>query len=76
MIPNNFSNELPEMSGIGSAVNGFTGIMASSLALITSFQTELDWWVRFSGSVILLAISTISLYNMISQIVVKWRNKR
>jgi hypothetical protein len=76
MIPNHFPNELPEISGVGSAVNGFTGIMASSLALITSFQTELDWWVRFSSSVILLAISIVSLYNMISQIIVKWRKKR
>lgn len=76
MLHNNFTNDLPEMNGISSGIHGFTGIMASSLALITSFQTELDWWVRFSSSVILLAISTVSLYNMICQIIAKWRKKQ
>ena len=58
-----------------SYTNGFTGITASTLALITSFQEQLDWLVRFSGSVILLAISIISLYNMISQLITKWRKR-
>lgn len=55
--------------------NGVTGAASSSLALITSFQQQLDWWVRFSGSVILLAISFISLYNMVSQLITKRRTK-
>jgi len=75
MIPNNFTRDFQEMSGFGSALNGITGIMSSSLAVITSFQTELDWWVRFLGSVILLAISSISLYNMIRQLVSKLNKK-
>jgi hypothetical protein len=58
-----------------SYANGVTGAMASLLAVITSFQEQLDWWVRFSGSVILLAISFISLYNMVSQLITKWRTK-
>jgi hypothetical protein len=75
MIPNDIPRELPEMSGLGSALNGVTGILSSSLAVITSFQTELDWWVRFLGSVILLAISSISLYNMIRQLMSKLDKK-
>jgi uncharacterized membrane protein YesL len=75
MIPNNFTRDFQEMSGFGSALNGITGIMSSSLAVITTFQTELDWWVRFLGSVILLAISSISLYNMIRQLVSKLNKK-
>lgn len=63
------------MSGIGSALNGITGVLSSTLAVITTFQTELDWWVRFLGSVILLAISSISLYNMICQLISKLRKK-
>lgn len=63
-------------SPMWSYANGITGAMASSLAVITSFQEQLDWWVRFCGSVILLAISAVSLYNMISQLIMKWREKK
>lgn len=59
-----------------SYTNGITGAIASSLAVITTFQEQLDWWVRFSGSVILLAISVVSLYNMVSQLITRWRNKK
>ena len=75
MIPNDIPRDLPEMSGFGSALNSVTGILSSSLAVITSFQTELDWWVRFIGSIILLAISSISLYNMIRQLMSKLDKK-
>lgn len=63
-------------SPMWSYTNGIMGAIASSLAVITSFQEQLDWWVRFSGSVILLAISAVSLYNMVSQLIMKWRNKK
>jgi hypothetical protein len=76
MIPNDIPRDIPEMSGLGSTFNGIAGILSSSLAVITTFQTELDWWVRFLGSLILLAISSISLYNMISQLISKWHKKR
>ena len=63
-------------SPMWSYLNGVTGAAASSLALITSFQEQLDWWVRFGSSVIFLAISAVSLYNMISQLITKWREKK
>ena len=63
-------------SPMWSYTNGITGAIASSLAVITTFQEQLDWWVRFSGSVILLAISAVSLYNMVSQLIMKWQNKK
>jgi hypothetical protein len=74
MISDHLTTDL-STSPMGSITNGFTGIAASTLALITSFQEQLDWWVRFSGSVILLAISIISLYNMVSQLITKWRKR-
>ena len=74
MISDHLTTDL-SINPLWSYTNGFTGIAASSLALITSFQEQLDWWVRFSGSVILLAISIISLYNMVSQIIVKCRKR-
>lgn len=74
MISDHLTTDL-SINPMWSYTNGFTGIAASSLALITSFQEQLDWWVRFSGSVILLAISIISLHNMVSQIIVKWRKR-
>ena len=63
-------------SPMWSYANGISGAIASTLAIITSFQEQLDWWVRFSGSVVLLAISIVSLYNMVSQIIKKWRSKK
>lgn len=63
-------------SPMWSYLNGATGAAASSLALITSFQEQLDWWVRFGSSIIFLAISAVSLYNMVNQLIMRWRNKK
>ena len=35
-----------------TALNGITGICSSSLAVISTFQVELDWWVRITGLVL------------------------
>jgi hypothetical protein len=48
-------------------VNGATGILASATSVITTFQTQLEWWVRMSGSVVGLIIALISLYNLITK---------
>lgn len=37
-----------------------TGILASAGSVITSFQIQLDWGVRFAGSAIFLLIAVIS----------------
>jgi hypothetical protein len=48
-------------------VNGATGILASATSVISTFQTQLEWWVRMSGSFIGLIIAIISLYNLIAK---------
>jgi hypothetical protein len=48
-------------------VNGTTGILASATSVITTFQTQLEWWVRMSCSIVGLIIALISLYNLITK---------
>jgi len=45
--------------------NGVTGTLASAGAVITTFQTQLEWWVRMSGSCVGLMIALITLWNLI-----------
>ena len=44
--------------------NGIAGVLASFGAVITTFQTQLEWWVRMSGGLLGLAIGCITLYNL------------
>lgn len=41
------------------------GVSASVIAVITSFQQEIEWWVRISTSVVGLMIAILSLYIMV-----------
>jgi hypothetical protein len=45
--------------------NGITGVLASFGAVITTFQTQLEWWVRMSGSVLGILVAAITLYNLV-----------
>jgi len=45
--------------------NGITGILASAGSVLTTFQTQLEWWVRMAGSCVGLLIALISLYNLL-----------
>lgn len=46
-------------------VNGITGVIASSCAVITTFQTEIEWYTRMTGAVIGIVIGLITLANLI-----------
>ena len=48
-----------------TATSASVGVSASAIAVITSFQQEIEWWVRISTSVIGLMIAIVSLYIMI-----------
>lgn len=48
-------------------LNGITGIVASAGTVLTTFQTQLEWWVRMAGSLVGLLIAIISLYNLINR---------
>jgi hypothetical protein len=45
--------------------NGLTGVTASTAAVITTFQHQLEWWVRMSGASVGLIIAVITLLNLI-----------
>lgn len=46
-------------------INGITGMAASFGGLITTFQTQLEWWVRISGGILGVIIALITLANLI-----------
>jgi hypothetical protein len=48
--------------------NGIAGMTASFGAVITTFQTQLEWWVRMTGGLFGLAIAGITLYNLIRKL--------
>ena len=49
-------------------INGIAGMTASLGAVITTFQTQLEWWVRMTGGLLGLAIACITLYNLIRKL--------
>lgn len=48
-----------------TVINASIGLSASFLAVITSFQQEIEWWVRISSSVVGLLIAIMSLILMV-----------
>ncbi len=48
-------------------VNGITGILASAGAVLTTYQTQLEWWVRVASSFACLTVSIITIYNLIKR---------
>ena len=45
--------------------NGATGTTFSALSIITTFQEQLEWWVRISGGMLGLAIAAITLVRLV-----------
>jgi hypothetical protein len=49
--------------------NGIAGVASSSLAVISTFQVELDWWVRITGGFLGIAVAAITLYRLIASMI-------
>jgi hypothetical protein len=47
-------------------VNGSIGIVASAFSVITTFQTQLEWWARMTGSILGILVAIITLFNLLS----------
>lgn len=45
--------------------NGMIGTVASFLGFISTFQTQLEWWVRMTGGVLGIAVAIITLWNLL-----------
>ena len=48
-----------------SIVRGFTGVVAPMLAIVTSFQTELEWWLRVGALLSGICVSVLSIVSLI-----------
>ena len=48
-----------------SIANGLVGVFASALGFISTFQQQLEWWVRMTGGVLGIIIAAITLYNLL-----------
>jgi len=48
-------------------LNGVLGTLASVAGVISTFQTELEWWVRITGGLLGIIIATITLYKMLTK---------
>ena len=48
--------------------NALIGLTASMVAVVTSFQQEIEWWLRISTSVVGLLIGVLSLITMIKKL--------
>ena len=49
-------------------MDSFTGIVATSLGLITSFQEELEFHLRVTSLIIGIAVGLFSLYRIIKKL--------
>ena len=47
--------------------NGIVGTPSSFLGVITTFQTQLDWWVRITGGMLGIAVAVITLYKLLKK---------
>jgi hypothetical protein len=48
-------------------INGAIGTVSSCFAVITTFQEQLEWWIRISGASLGLLIGTITLFNLLKK---------
>jgi len=48
-------------------INGLIGTASSCIAVITTFQEQLEWWIRISGASLGLLIGTITLINLLTK---------
>lgn len=47
--------------------NGIIGLLASTGTVLTTFQTQFDWWVRNIASVGGILVTIVTLYNLIQK---------
>jgi cytochrome c biogenesis protein CcdA len=52
-------------SHIHTLSNGICGVVASFAGVVTTFQMQLEWWVRISGGVLGVFIGILTLINLL-----------
>jgi len=58
---------MQEHSLTHTLVNGALGMLASFLAVLSSFQEQLEYGVRMTGALIGCLVGIITLYNLIKK---------
>jgi len=53
-------------------INGAVGMAGSLFAVLTTFQEQLEWWIRVTGGLLGIIIALITLLNF----VLKWFKKK
>lgn len=56
------------MEANAAMLRGFTGVVAPILAIVTSFQTELEWWLRVTALVAGICVSLLSVVSLIKNL--------
>lgn len=56
------------MDANASMLRGFTGVVAPILAIVTSFQAELEWWLRVTALVAGICVSLLSVVSLIKNL--------
>lgn len=52
------------------------GAAASVIGVITTFQQEIEWWVRITGGVVTILIGVLSIIHMIRKLAPPPRKRR
>ena len=52
-------------SHLHNLTNGLIGMAASGVAVLTTFQQELEWWIRITGGMLGILIAVITLLNFL-----------
>ena len=63
--PDMGSNSAGIIDSHAAALRGLTGVAAPILAIVTSFQTELEWWFRIAALGAGICVSILSIVSMI-----------
>ena len=48
-------------------INGFVGVLATTGSVITSFQTQLEWWFRMTSLGIGIVVGLITLHKLLTK---------
>jgi hypothetical protein len=66
--PGEFNSDTNIMEANAAMLRGFTGVVAPILAIVTSFQTELEWWLRVTALIAGICVSMLSIVSLIKNI--------
>jgi hypothetical protein len=50
-----------------TVINGALGMIATAGSVVTSFQTQLEWWFRMTSLTVGIAVGVLTLYKLIKK---------